>query len=364
MTSSTRIHGIDMARGLAMAGMTVVHFVAFWEGEGALFTAASLFDGRAMPLFMLLGGLSVTLMAQRASTPDRNLLIRAAMLLALGLFLTEFVERLAIVLQAYAAFFVLAVGLRRLPSRALLALVPAVMVVGSVTIQVVGEAPQITEFGPLFTSLEGLESLVFDGFYSLFPVGAFFIFGIWLGRQNLRATSTAVSLAGFGTVVGVTTWVASGPLIDALGLEFVGGRTGNGTLQWARLLDVQGHSGMLGWTISALGTSSAVVGFSLLVGSLVPRVVSPLAAVGSLSLTYYVFQALMTNLVPDTPLTSVEREWLYVVGIYLTFAAVAVAWRNTLGAGPLERVLRLGSGPRRATPPAPNATRDGASVLS
>ena len=33
---SKRITGIDMARGIAMAGMTVVHFVAWWEGQGAL----------------------------------------------------------------------------------------------------------------------------------------------------------------------------------------------------------------------------------------------------------------------------------------------------------------------------------------
>ena len=50
---SRRITGIDMARGIAMAGMTVVHFVAWWEGEGALFTAAELLRGRAVPLFML-----------------------------------------------------------------------------------------------------------------------------------------------------------------------------------------------------------------------------------------------------------------------------------------------------------------------
>ena len=57
-----RITGIDMARGIAMFLMTIVHFVAWWEGEGALFTAAELVRGRAMPLFMLLGGVGVTIM--------------------------------------------------------------------------------------------------------------------------------------------------------------------------------------------------------------------------------------------------------------------------------------------------------------
>ena len=170
-----------------MAGMTVVHFVAWWEGEGSLFRAAELLSGRAVPLFMLLGGLGVTLMTARTATPTRNLLIRAVMLFALGLFLTEHVDRLAIVLQAYGLFFVLAIVLWRLPSAVLLALVPAITAVGAVTFQIVGTPRELTPFDTFFNSTQGVESLVFDGFYPLFPFGAFFVFGMWLGRLDLRS---------------------------------------------------------------------------------------------------------------------------------------------------------------------------------
>ena len=104
----TRITGIDMARGLAMFAMTVVHFVGFRENDGeALATIASVFRGRAMPLFVMLGGIGVTFLTRRSTTPERDLIIRAAMLFALGLLLTEHIDRIAIILQSYGAFFIL-----------------------------------------------------------------------------------------------------------------------------------------------------------------------------------------------------------------------------------------------------------------
>ena len=346
---SKRITGIDMARGIAMAGMTVVHFVAWWEGQGALFTAAELFRGRAMPLFMLLGGIGVTLMAPRTTTPTRNLLIRAVMLLALGLFLTEHVDRLAIVLQAYALFFVLAVVLWRLPSAVLLGLAPLMVAVGAVTYQVIGEPRVLTPYDELFNSTEGLQSLVFDGFYPLFPVGAFFVFGMWLGRIDLRSERVGAMLLGIGAVVGAATWIGIPALVSELNLQIdFGGRAGDGTFHLSRLLDVEGHSAMPAWVVSALGTSAAVLGFSLLVAPRVAKIVQPLTVVGSMSLSYYVFQAWMTNIVPDTIETSVEREWLFTIGVYVVFVLFALVWRQFASVGPLEWVLRLGSGPKKS----------------
>ena len=69
-----------------------------------------------------------------------------------------------------------------------------------------------------------------------------------------------------------------------------------------------------------------------------------------MSLTFYVFQAWLTNVVPDTADTSVGVEWLYAIGVYLTFTAFALLWRLRFRSGPLERLLRLGSGPKRLTP--------------
>lgn len=335
-----------MARGIAMFLMTIVHFVAWWEGEGGLFTAAELVRGRAMPLFMLLGGIGVTIMTSRSATPTRNLLIRAVMLLALGFVLTEYVDRLAIVLQAYSLFFVLAIVLWRLPSSVLLALVPTLIAVGAVTYQIIGTPRELTPFETFFDSTQGVESLVFDGFYPLFPVGAFFIFGMWLARIDLRSERIAAVLMSVGTVVGAAVWIGSDQIVSRFNVRIdFGGRLGDGSFHWGRLLDTEGHSAMPAWTISSLGTSAAILGFSLLVAPRVPKAVHPLTIVGAQSLTYYVFQAWATNIVPETGDTGVGTEWLFVIAVFVTYTIFALVWNMWFRSGPLERVLRIGSGP-------------------
>lgn len=346
--------GIDMARGLAMAGMTTVHFVALNQDTGRLNEAANLFSGRAMPLFMMLGGIGVTFLTRRSSTPERDLLIRAVMLYGLGILMTIYIDRLAIVLQAYGLFFVLATVLWRLKSWMLLTLIPIVTAIGAVSFQVVGDPINLTTYDESFT-LSGVESLVFDGFYPLFPVGAFFIFGIVLGRIDLRSDDVAARLFGFGAVIGVGVHQLAGLFADVFDLQTNFGRRGNGMFEITRLLDGQGHSQMPVWVISALGTSAAVLGFSLLVAKRMPKMVQPLVAIGSLSLTYYVYQAWLTNLVPSTLETSIEAEWIITILVYLSGIGLAVIYKMIFKTGPLERVLRIGSGPKKPTPTQPEA---------
>lgn len=344
-----RIHGIDMARGIAMFFMTIVHFVAWWEGDGILFTIAELSSGRAVPLFMLLGGIGVTIMTQRSSTPTRNLAIRAVLLLSLGFALTAVVDRLAIVLQAYALFFVLAIGLRRLPSKVLLGLIPVITGIGAVTIQVVGTPRELTPFETFLDSSQGVESLVFDGFYPLFPFAAFFIFGMWLARLDLRSGRVAAVLSGVGTAVGVGVWVGANWVVSTFEVRTdFGGRAGDGAFHWGRLLDGAGHSSMPAWVISALGTSAAVLGVSLLVARRFANAVRPLTLVGTVSLTYYVYQALLTNVVPDSFTTGVGTEWLFALVVFGSFIPMAWVWKQMCSHGPFELLLRIGSGPSSA----------------
>ncbi len=348
-----RIEGIDLARALAMAGMLITHFVLGFLAEDTLLgTAALVFDGRAMPLFVLLGGVGVTLMTARSATPDRALLVRAAILMAVGLAFTEWVDFIFIVLQAYSLFFILAVGLRRLPTPVLPALASAMVAIGAFTYQTVGEAPALTRYNQLFTSTEGVESLVFDGAYPLFPVGAFFVVGMWLGRLDLRSGRVASAMAVGGTVVGVGTVAAADALARALDAErTLGYGWTTGVFAWSELLGVKGHSEMPAWVISATATSIAVLGFSLLAATRRPRLVAPLVAVGTTALTFYLIQAALTTRIEDSYFElPLARQWLAAAGIYVGYMIVAVAWRRWFGAGPAERLLRIGTGGKRPAP--------------
>ena len=337
-----------MARGLAMFAMTVVHFVAFFRDEGEpLADAASVFDGRAMPLFVMLGGIGVTFLTRSSSTPERDLIIRAVMLFALGLFLTEYVDRIAIILQSYGLFFVVAAVLWRLPSGALLALVPTIIVSAMFTYQLLGEPRVLTPFDEAF-SVEGVESLVIDGFYPFFPIGAIFLFGMWLGRIDLRSERVAMLLASVGTVVGAGVHFGANALVSTFNLQVdFGGNRGDGMFHLTRLLDTEGHSEMTAWVLSILGSSSAVLGLCLLIAPRLPWLSHPFATLGSMALTYYVWQAWLTNVVPPTTETSLVVEWILVFAVYGSFLFLALIYRIWLTTGPLEWVLRLGSGPKK-----------------
>lgn len=340
--ASTRIHGLDVARGLAMLGMVIVHYV--WPGEepGLGATVARAMDGRAMPLFMMLGGIGVVLVSQRSANPDRGLVIRAVLLFALGLYLDERDGWVAIVLQFYGLLFLLGPLVRRLSVPVVAAAGAASVAIGAVTYQVVGRPPQPTSWESVLDGWPGIRSLFFDGYYPFFPVFAFFALGLVIARLDLRDDRVATVLASVGAVVGLVAWWVSGRLADGFGVDPEAGADSE-MFRAARLLDVSGHSAMPAWVISAAGSSVAVIGLSLLAARRWPAAVRPVATLGTVALSFYVFQVLMTEVVPRPSTTPISEEWLTVVGLYGSFTAAAMIWKRRFRSGPLEAVLRIGS---------------------
>lgn len=331
-----------MARGLAMLGMVIAHYVwADGASDGGPAAAlARAVDGRAMPLFMLLGGVGVVLVSGRSSHPDRGLVIRAVILLILGLLLDAAGTWIAIVLQFYGLLFLLSPLFRRLSTPVLAVGAVATAAVGAWSYQVVGQPRQATSFESLFDGWPGLRSLLFDGYYPFFPVAGFFLLGLVLARLDLRDRRVAGALAVVGTVVGLGVLWGADALSARWGLD---PRLGGDAFVAGRLLDTTGHSAMPAWVISAAGTSVAVLGLSLLAADRAPRLVRPVATVGTVALTFYVFQALATLAVARPSATELSREWLTVAVLYGGFTVVAMVWKRYLRWGPLEALLRIGS---------------------
>ena len=337
-----RIHGIDLARGLAMLGMVIVHYVWADDDTGPWAVLARAMNGRAMPLFMLLGGVGVVLLTRRSAAPDRGLVIRAGILFVIGILLDATTDRIAIVLQYYGLLFLLAPLLRRLPSQALMASAVAVTAVGAWSVQVAVWPPRSTTLGLVLDGGPALRSLFTDGYYPFFPVFAFFAIGIVLGRLDLGDPRVAAALAAAGSFVGLATLLVAGWLTSRLGSERVTDRPAE-TFDWSRLVDVSGHSGMPAWVLSAAGTSVAVLGFSLLVAPRAPRLVRPIAILGTVALSFYVFQVLTTLVIPSPAETGLVREWATVAVLYGGFILAAVGWKRWFRSGPLEALLRIGS---------------------
>ncbi len=331
-----RVAGIDVARAFAMFGMLVTHYVLS-RNTIVLSDIPIRFAGRAMPLFVILGGLGVTLMTKRSAVPDRALLFRGALLFTLGMALTHYSERIAVILPAYGLLFAAAIGFRRLRSWQLLPIAAVAVAVGGYTYQEFAAPERLLTVSRLLSSTRGIESLLVGGPYPFFPTAGFFIVGMWLGRLDLRSHDVAVKITRAGIGVWLGTAVASGLAEALLERTTTPNRSG---FAWITLTNTTGHSQMTAWVLSAIGTSLIVLGLSLRVAWRWPRALQPFAVCGTMALTFYTVQIVLSLWIGES---SIITEWLITLTIFIAFTGFALAWNHVFGAGPLEQALRVGS---------------------
>lgn len=316
-----------------MIGMTVAHFVNR-DGSGTgLDLLRPAIDGRAMALFVLLAGVGISLLTERSPAPDLTLVVRGAVLLVAGILLTEQVARIAIILDEYAIFFVLALGLRRLPDRALLGGSAAAMVVSGFTIQQLGRDYRTDWLPPL----ELAEQYALTGYYPLLPVVGYLMLGLWIGRQDLFDEQLWARLLAAGAGLVVATDLGARWLAGALDLDRTTETTGDITV--ARMLDTTGHSGMLAANLAAVGTALIVLAMASLIAGVGAEALRPLISIGRIALTFYVGQALITDHIPYDDL-SIGEEYLVVLVIVAGALVVAEVSIRAIGRGPLEAALR------------------------
>ena len=340
-----RISGIDAARALAIIGMVMVHFGPAVSGPVPLVRLYRLSHGRAVLLFVLLAGVGVSLLAgDRSSARRRNvwmrLAFRAAVLLPLGLALQLLAGDVALViLQYYALLFVVAASAVALSDRALLggavaaAILAPVLYLAAWHWQPDWFAAHTADFTdpPLMIA----QNLLLTGPYPVLTYTAPLLFGMWLGRQDLRLPVVRWRMVIVGSVVAVIAWGVSRGFIAWLGIPET-------RPTWLQLVLDDPHSQMPLWLIGSMGSAAAVLGLALVAVDRWPRITWPLVAMGQLALTIYIGHLVALALWP----------WLFIRGDFfpamisvIRFSIVAafasVVWRRFFSRGPLEATLRL-----------------------
>ena len=335
-----RLHGIDLARALAVFGMLAAHLLTI-EQDVVLSdpsTWIDLVNGRSSILFAVLAGVSIALMTggrmpHRGGVlrvDRRRLAVRAGAVWAVGLLLTQTGVPIYVILQAYGILFLLAVPLLALSARALWA------IAASVALAVPWVLPLIDGL-PVWGSDAGRTLFFLTGWAYPFPLWiAFVVAGMALGRSDLGSASIQVTILASG----VAAVVVGGGLSTVVGA----GGVAPGSYEEA-VFSAEAHSGGLVEVIASGGFAVAVIGACLLLcRTPVTWLVAPLRAVGSMPLTAYVGQVLAWALVAlavfgDTTDLRAFRD----LGLFWWFCLGAVllcsAWAATLGQGPLERAL-------------------------
>ena len=207
--STKRLIALDAVRGLAVIGMFLQHFSL---NEWNSFVA-----GNTTLLFILCGGISYSIMAQRMTNKGINtktfrttMLARAIFIVILGYVLIMLNTPFGVILPAYAALFILSLLLISQSTRvlvlttiSLLVLSPLVMIIGQ---SIFSDAPLLSDIagGPMSS-------------VALTPA---FVAGMALGRIDLTNVRTQVILVSSGFLLIAVNKILSGSVISSLNLTF------------------------------------------------------------------------------------------------------------------------------------------------
>lgn len=362
----SRLIGIDAARGIALIGLMVVHVLPPTDYDFEPTVLWRVFAGHSAALFALLAGVSLAfgsgsrfpvqgaaLWAARASVA-----VRAAFITALGLLIGYVDTPPSIILAYYGVMFLLAIPLLGLSARALAVLAVAMAVGAPLAVQALREFMPVPGFDPTFTTLITdpevvATQLLLTGEYPALPYMAYICAGLAVGRLDLGARRTQWRLLLAGAALAVATWLLSVFLLGPVGgfkrLEAVSpdldpeaiqrilvwGPEGDipaTSLWWQAILAP--HSITVLEKLNTVGTSVAVLGAVLLLARIAVTELTPLAALGSMTLTLYTAHLLVlaTGFLANQPDGS--------LAIQIVAALIfATAWRRTHDHGPLEGLV-------------------------
>ena len=370
---STRVRGLDLARGIAVLGMFAAHIgPAPDQPSGQLL---SIFHGRSAALFLFLAGLSLALISggpRRADGPTLHrsrikIATRAGVLLLLGLLLTSLVADIDVILPVYALLFVLALPLLRLRPPTLILLAGVLAIGGPVLSYLIrgflGLTPDSTPPAPGLSALtswhhlvNGIVSVVINGAYPVLTVLPITLVGLSVGRLDLSARSVQRRLLGAGAVLSaigyggsalaihfgdLATVIGSGSIADGQQQIHDVAIAESGTVpttSWAWLLTAGPHSGTPMEILGATGCALAVLGAALMIGHRAHRVLHPIIAVGTMPLTAYTAHLLAVWAIGTGQ--DYTQSWLLLAASTATTMTLALIWLHYFQSGPLEAGLR------------------------
>ncbi|MFF1738273.1 DUF418 domain-containing protein [Streptomyces mirabilis] len=370
-----RLIGVDLARGLAVFGMYAAHVGPDPSEGGSTGFFMELAHGRASALFALLAGLSIVLITGRR-TPKTGragrqavakVVIRALILLVLGTALTLTGTPVEVILAFYGLYFLLVLPLYRLGARPLAVIAVSGALILPQVLYVVQQAlnpgggdgggPGGVWAWP--ADADGIVSLLFTGGYPALAWIPFVVAGMAVARLDLasavvrtRLAITGVSLAvlGYGgsflalrLVPGAASelrasgWGEGGSVMSAWWSDTAGYPTGT-TPAW--LLAASPHSETTLSVVANTGVAIAVLAACLAATDTLPRFrrrAAPVIAVGTMSLTAYVFhivaiRALGIEELPGSPLH-------VLLGFLVAVTVFATLWSRHFARGPLEWLL-------------------------
>ncbi|MGW1885700.1 acyltransferase family protein [Streptomyces sp. NPDC001970] len=382
-TSSTgRLIGLDLARGLAILGMFAAHVGPEPSVGGALGWVMEVARGRSAALFAVLAGFTLVILTGRPQPRTGRagrqavgrVLIRSVLLIALGYALIALDTDVDVILPCYGVLFVLALPLYRLRAASLAAIAAATALVMPQVLYLLRVAVEDRSRGDAvighdppawITDSDGLVELFITGAYPVPTWLPFIVAGMAVARLDLGRPGRVGRVGLLGGALAVIgyggSWLALHLVPGALnGVREASGTGAAASAWWSDAVGEDPTAGIPAWllvasphsqtTWSVLGNTG--VALAVLAGCLVamersPRfrwAATPVVAVGSIALTAYVAHILAIGALGD-----VDMPESAALPVFLCFAVAvmlfALVRTRFFRRGPLEYVMHAATLP-------------------
>jgi uncharacterized membrane protein len=373
-SSLGRLIGVDLARGLAVFGMYAAHLGPDPSEGGTTGFLMELSHGRSSALFAFLAGFSIVLITgRRAPKTGRagrqavaKVVIRAVILVGLGTALTMSGTPVEVILAFYGLYFLLVLPLYRLGARPLAIIAVSTVVILPQVLYVVQRALDSGgadgDPGGIWAwpaDADGIVSLLFTGSYPALAWIPFVIAGMAVARLDLASRAVRIRLAvtggalavlGYGgswlalhlvhgaaAAIGASSQDGGGSPLSAWWSDSVGYPTGD-TPAW--LLAASPHSETTLSVVASTGVAIVVLTACIAATDASPRfrgLARPVAAVGAMSLTAYVFHIIGMQVLGIDDLSGLPLHVL--LGFIAAMTLFAMLWSRSFRRGPLEWLL-------------------------
>lgn len=343
MSDDRRLHGLDLARYLALAGMVLVNFRLAMavpaEEAGWLAGLFHLLEGKASATFVTLAGLGLVLATQRQQWRAASLQTwrRALVLLVLGLLnLTLFP---ADILHYYAVYFALAVLWLRASPKVLLASIVALAASSFWALlhwdYSEGWNWQTLEYASLWQWPGAVRNLLFNGFHPVLPWLGFFLLGMLLARLPLSLPRVQRAVLVLGLLL-----IGAGHAVQHLAQATA----------WQAWLGTQPMPPGPAYLLTGAGAACSLIATCLLLTRRYPGDwMEPFTAAGRMTLTLYVGHILLgmgtlesLGLLDGSASLGSVLLWALLFLMLATGAAWLWSWR--FARGPLEALMRRVAG--------------------
>ncbi|KFM95611.1 DUF418 domain-containing protein [Bacillus clarus] len=216
MNKKLRITGFDFARALAILGMVIVNYKLTmgteYKGSTWMIYLTSIFDGKASAVFVILAGIGISLMTEKARiTKSTNLIKksrqiiwkRSIFLLTLGMFL-YLIGWKADILHYYAFYMFISSFYIITSTNTLLYSCISILTISQILQIIFNHVDKsnllIDGHSPFPKLADILNNLLFNGYHPIFPWICFLLLGMWLGRLNFRLPEVRKKLLLFSLI--------------------------------------------------------------------------------------------------------------------------------------------------------------------